>query len=240
MAAPRGLPGGARDAGEPALQAALREAAEEAAVPPESVQAETGWTDDHGGWAYTTVIASVVGNLRPRPVGGESVVVRWVADDEVGRLPLHPGFAGSWPMLREIGPAPNLLVDAANTIGSRPDGWWRDRAGAVRRLRDQLAATMLGGLDLGESTNAGPIRRWPSITLVTEGAARGVEAVAGVRVVPAAGSGDDMLVALAGQLRPEPRPVVVVTADRELRRRVEALGARVLGPASLIRQLSPD
>ena len=124
-------------------------------------------------------------------------------------------------MLREIGPAPHLLVDAANTIGSRPDGWWRDRPGAVRRLRDQLAAAMIDGLDLGETANAGPIRRWPNVTLVTEGAARGVEAVTGVRVVPAAGSGDDLLVALARDQRAEPRPVVVVTADRELRRRVK-------------------
>ncbi|MGB7447512.1 MAG: hypothetical protein WA892_00115 [Ornithinimicrobium sp.] len=34
-----------------------------------------------------------------------------------------------------------LIVDAANVIGSSPDGWWRDRAGAARRLHDQLSAT---------------------------------------------------------------------------------------------------
>jgi 8-oxo-dGTP pyrophosphatase MutT (NUDIX family) len=232
-----GLPGGAQDANESVLEAALREAAEEAAVEPESVRAEAGWTEDHGGWAYTTVIASATADLLPRPVGGESVAVRWVAVDEVDRLPLHPGFAGRWPMLRDIEPAPNLLIDAANTIGSRPDGWWRDRAGAVRRLRDQLAAALIDGLDLDEVAGGGPIRRWPDITLVTEGAARPVEAVPGVRVVAAPGSGDDQLVVLARQHRPEPRPVVVVTADRELRRRVEALGARVLGPGALLRRL---
>ena len=234
-----GLPGGAREADEPALQAALREAAEEADVDPGAVRAEAGWIDDHGRWSYTTVIASATGDAHPRPVGGESAAVRWVADDEVDRLPLHPGLAGSWPMLRQIGPAPHLLVDAANTIGSRPDGWWRDRPGAVRRLRDQLAAALIDGLDLAESTNAGPILRWPDVTLVTEGAARGVEAVPGVPVVPAAGSGDDLLVELTRQQAPGPRPVVVVTADRELRRRVQALGARVIGPAVLLRQLRP-
>ena len=235
-----GLPGGALDAAESALHGALREAAEEAAVEPEAVRAEAAWTENHGGWAYTTVIASAVGEVLPRPVGGESAAVRWVPEDEVDRLPLHPGLAGSWPMLREIGPAPNLLVDAANTIGSRPDGWWRDRAGAVRRLRDQLVAAMIGGLDLAEATDAGPIRRWPDITLVTEGAARGVEAVPDVRVVPAAGSGDDQLVALVRRQLPGPRPVVVVTADRELRRRVETLGARVIGPTVLLRQFPPS
>lgn len=234
-----GLPGGARDDGEPALHAALREAAEEAAVYPGAVRAEAGWTEDHGGWVYTTVIASAIADIRPRPAGGESAAVRWVAYDDVERLPLHPGFAGSWPMLREIGPAPELLVDAANTIGSRPDGWWRDRAGAVRRLRDQLAAAMADGLDLGETAESGPIRRWPNVTLVTEGAARGVEAVPGVRVVPAAGSGDDLLVDLAAEHRAQPRPVIVVTADRELRRRVQAVGAGVLGPTILLRQFSP-
>ncbi len=234
-----GLPGGARDASESSLEAALREAAEEAAVEPGSVRAEAGWTEDHGGWAYTTVIASAIGDLLPRPVGGESVAVRWVGVDDVDRLPLHPGLAGSWPMLREIEPAPRLLVDAANTIGSRPDGWWRDRAGAVRRLRDQLAAALIDGLDLGEVAGGSPIRRWADITLVTEGAARHVAAVPGVRVVAASGSGDDQLVALTRQQQPEPRPVVVVTADRELRRRVEIFGARVIGPAALLRQISP-
>ena len=37
-----------------------------------------------------------------------------------------------------------LVVDAANVVGSRPDGWWKDRAGAARRLHDSRAATWLG------------------------------------------------------------------------------------------------
>ena len=37
-----------------------------------------------------------------------------------------------------------LVVDVANLLGSRPDGWWRDRAGATRRLLDRLAAAGLG------------------------------------------------------------------------------------------------
>jgi hypothetical protein len=68
------------------------------------------------------------------------------------------------------------------------------------------------------------------IVLVVEGAARGVEPVPGVRVESAPGSGDDHMVAGAGD-----RPVLVVTADRELRRGVTDLGADVAGPRSVPR-----
>ena len=34
-----------------------------------------------------------------------------------------------------------LLVDVANTVGARPDGWWRDRAGATARLLPATART---------------------------------------------------------------------------------------------------
>ncbi|GAA3071443.1 hypothetical protein GCM10020254_14050 [Streptomyces goshikiensis] len=64
-----------------------------------------------------------------------------------------------------------LIVDAANVVGSVPDGWWRDRRGAAERLRDLLAER-----DAGEE-----------IVLVVEGAARGVESVPRVRVDPAPG-----------------------------------------------------
>ncbi|TDC70074.1 hypothetical protein E1193_30120, partial [Micromonospora sp. KC606] len=41
---------------------------------------------------------------------------------------------------------PLLIVDGANVVGSRPDGWWRDRAGAAARLRDALAPLAAQGL----------------------------------------------------------------------------------------------
>ncbi|MEU2597262.1 NTP pyrophosphohydrolase [Streptomyces hirsutus] len=113
-----------------------------------------------------------------------------------------------------------VIVDAANVVGSVPDGWWRDRRGAAERLRDRLAERGLPG-------RTGPAE----IVLVVEGAARGVEPVPGVRVESAPGSGDDHMVGLvagAGE-----RPVLVVTADRELRRRVTALGATVAGPRTV-------
>ncbi|MCX4680571.1 NTP pyrophosphohydrolase [Streptomyces sp. NBC_01433] len=121
-----------------------------------------------------------------------------------------------------------VIVDAANVVGSVPDGWWRDRRGAAERLRDSLvpyAGTGLPG-------HPGPVE----LVLVVEGAARGAEAVPGVRVETADGSGDDRiteLVAAAGS-----RPCVVVTADRGLRQRVEAYGARCVGPRT-VRPLPP-
>jgi ADP-ribose pyrophosphatase YjhB (NUDIX family) len=232
-----GIPGGARDTHESPVQAAFREAAEETSVDPASVRAEASVVDDHGGWSYTTVVASTATAIDPRPVGPESVAVRWTSPSQADELALHPGFAGTWPLLRTVPPAPVLLVDAANVIGSRPDGWWRDRAAAVRRLRDALAAASPTGLTLGAVAGLPPSGHvwssFPEIVLVTEGAARGVPGVPGVEVVAAAGSGDDALVEIAAARRSGSRRVVAVTADRELRRRLEAMDARILGPRSL-------
>ncbi|MET9155879.1 NTP pyrophosphohydrolase [Streptomyces griseoflavus] len=115
-----------------------------------------------------------------------------------------------------------VIVDAANVVGSVPDGWWRDRRGAAERLRDRLAAD-------GLPDRPGPVE----LVLVVEGAARGVEPVPGVRVESAPGSGDDHMVELVAGAGD--RPVLVVTADRELRRRVISLGAEVTGPRSVPR-----
>jgi hypothetical protein len=119
-----------------------------------------------------------------------------------------------------------LVVDAANVLGSKPDGWWRDRAGATARLRDGLVGVNAAGLaDL-----PGPVE----VVLVVEGRARDVPGVDGVRVVSAPGSGDDTIVALVAAEGVN-RQVVVVTADRGLRERVTALGAQVRGPSAVPR-----
>lgn len=120
---------------------------------------------------------------------------------------------------------PLLVVDAANVVGSVPDGWWRDRAGAAARLRDDLVAVAEHGLP----TLPGPLE----VVLVVEGKARHVESVPGVRVVSAPGSGDDAIVDVV-RANPD-RPCTVVTADRALRDRVAALGADVLGPRAVRR-----
>ncbi|MFD9098639.1 NTP pyrophosphohydrolase [Streptomyces collinus] len=114
-----------------------------------------------------------------------------------------------------------VIVDGANVVGSRPDGWWRDRKGAAERLRDRLATEGLPG-------RAGPVE----IVLVVEGAARGVTSVPGVRVEEASGSGDDRIVELTAENAHRTR--LVITADRELRRRVTDLGADVTGPRAVL------
>jgi len=118
-----------------------------------------------------------------------------------------------------------LVVDAANVIGSRPTGWWRDRAGAARRFTDDVRASVREG------------RLRAGVVLVVEGGARaGVEEGDrdGVQVVHAPRAGDDTIVALAT----EHRDAVVVTADRALADRVRAVGAEVYGPRWLLALLA--
>ena len=117
------------------------------------------------------------------------------------------------------------MVDGNNVIGARPDGWWRDRAGAARRLHEALLVA-----DLPHDV----------IVLVLEGGAKGgVRAGrdAHVRTVHAPRSGDDAIVAqsLAGVEAGD--RVTVVTADRFLQARVEAVGASALGPTWLLDRL---
>jgi ADP-ribose pyrophosphatase YjhB (NUDIX family) len=234
-----GVLGGARDSEETPEHAALREAYEEGGVHPAVVRPTARFVDDHGGWSYSTVVARPTGEVTARPTGGESIDVRWVPLDEVADLPLHPGFAASWPAVRRCLHRLVLLVDAANVVGSVPDGWWRDRAGATARLRDRLAA-----LGDGIPADAVPTRqppapeatRWfPETLLVVEGAARAVADAAGpaaVATVSAPGSGDDATVALVRQRRaaaPDDQ-LLVITADRELRARCRQEGAQVAGP----------
>lgn len=129
------------------------------------------------------------------------------------------------------GPVPLVVVDGANVVGSVPDGWWRDRKGAAARLRDALVPYAAAGLPAGSGApqwaTAGPVE----LVLVTEGAARGVPSVPGVRVAEAAGSGDDLIAALAAEAAG--RRCLVVTADRGLRARVESAGAVCAGPRTV-------
>ena len=147
-----------------------------------------------------------------------------------------------------------IVVDAANVIGSRPDGWWRDRAGAARRLLTSLAE-----YQKHPDTHA-------TITVILEGAARAAakpptantppdqisadEQLADQKatdqpygelgIVLASGSGDDTIVDVvrAAADDHQGRPITVVTADRGLRSRVEALGATTTGPRWLLDRLN--
>jgi 8-oxo-dGTP diphosphatase len=137
-----------------------------------------------------------------------------------------------------------VVVDVANVMGARADGWWRDRAGAALRLCREVIA-------LARRTREGdgpvPARRW---VLVLEGRAQtaaqaaetaAVEAGGGeaglVRIVSAAGSGDDAIVGVVAEVVAGGENCLVVTADRELRQRCEERGAAVAGPAWLVRLL---
>ena len=120
-----------------------------------------------------------------------------------------------------------LIVDGANVVGSRPDGWWRDRAGAARRLQERLVTAALP---------------YDQVVLVLEGAAKrgnpaGQEGP--LRTVHAAGSGDETIVETVNAQVDvgDGRGVTVVTADRVLRDRIEAAGARSVGPSWLLEQL---
>jgi 8-oxo-dGTP diphosphatase len=164
--------------------------------------------------------------------------------------------------------AVTIVVDVANVMGSRPDGWWRDRAGAAVRLHAELVRLAASGRAVppGETDP-------PDFVMVLEGAAKA--AVGRLPAAPPPGSppgevrpagqaapgdaapGD----AAPGEARPgEVRVVlapgsgddtivavvrelaghrVVVTADRELRERCVAAGATTLRPGWLLGLLHP-
>lgn len=132
-----------------------------------------------------------------------------------------------------------LVVDAANVVGARPDGWWRDRPGSAARLHERLEGAVTSGVLVAP------------VVIVLEGAARrGVDATelpssaTTVCVVHARGSGDDTIVEIVSEIVSEiidpTAHVTVVTADRDLRRRVDALGAEVIGPRWLLDQLDDE
>ncbi len=122
-----------------------------------------------------------------------------------------------------------LVVDIANTMGSRPDGWWRDRPAAAARLMAELAPR------LGEvvTTPDGVRLRVARVLAVLEGRARDVEAPEGVEAVRASADGDDAVAAVAADLAARSELVLVVTADRGLRARLPA-AALVAGPRWLL------
>jgi hypothetical protein len=142
----------------------------------------------------------------------------------------------------------HVVVDAANVVGARPDGWWRDRPGAARRLAGRIVAVLVGRpedlvewLDgeaptSVETAGSDPSAAAVQVHLVLEGAASDVEDLPThplLDVVHAPADGDATIVALVGELAGADDRVLVVTADRALRDRVRAAGAEVAGPGTL-------
>lgn len=205
------IPGGARDSHESVVAGALREAQEETALDPGPVQVMGVHRVQHDDWRYDTVLAQA----GQRPVvseHAESVELDWVALEDVDRRPLHPGFASSLPDL--LLPTLALVIDAANVVGSTPDGWWHDRVGATERLLDQI-----GRLPGSVVEYQGRRMLLSHLEVVVEGRAAQVPDLpldSLVRLVRAPGHGDD---AIADRARSVSG--VVVTSDRGLRLRVE-------------------
>ncbi|MEX0664124.1 MAG: NYN domain-containing protein [Acidimicrobiia bacterium] len=123
----------------------------------------------------------------------------------------------------------HLVVDGMNVIGSRPDGWWRDRDGAVRRLVVKLQALALEGADTITVVLDG--RPLPDLP---EGVHDQVEVVYARR--KGRDAADDRIVELVSAL-PSTAGVSVITSDRALAEQVKALGAQVSGAGSLLRRL---
>jgi 8-oxo-dGTP diphosphatase len=108
-----GIPGGARDSHETTAEGALREAAEETGIRADAVQVSGELVDDHGSWSYTTVLAELLVPVRLIRQE-ESAELRWVPVARVTELVLHPGFAGTWPVLRE-------RLGGVSSLGDTPD-----------------------------------------------------------------------------------------------------------------------
>jgi predicted RNA-binding protein with PIN domain len=118
------------------------------------------------------------------------------------------------------------IVDGNNVMGSRPDGWWRDRRAAQRRLVERLETFA-------------DVRDEP-VTVIFDG--RPHDAGGGNRVAVsfARRSGrdgaDDDIAALVAR-HPDPGSLTVVTSDAALVERVRAAGGEVVGAGAFLREL---
>ncbi|WP_445152472.1 NYN domain-containing protein [Baekduia sp. Peel2402] len=121
------------------------------------------------------------------------------------------------------------LVDGMNVIGSRPDGWWRDRAGAMARLAADLDAWAAARPD-------------DTVAVVFDGRERDVGALAHVDVgwAPGGRNAADDVIAERVEDDADPGSLTVVTSDRELAARVRARGASVEGARAFRARLYPD
>lgn len=120
--------------------------------------------------------------------------------------------------------AERLLVDGMNVLGSRPDGWWRDRPGAMERLTRRLQELA--------------VREGIELTVVFDGrehvrvsaAAEGI----GVRFAPGGPHAADREIVRIIRADPDPGSIVAVSSDRRLRASVKAAGARSVGAGDLL------
>jgi 8-oxo-dGTP pyrophosphatase MutT (NUDIX family) len=99
-----GTPGGALHSGEAAHVGALREVQEELGLLPDDVVLGARSVDDHGGWSYTTVLATPARSIEPGDLrlNGESEGAAWIPLADLDGVPLHPGLAASLDRLRPL------------------------------------------------------------------------------------------------------------------------------------------
>lgn len=225
-----GVPGGALTDDETAVDGALREAIEEAGLVPASVRVRAERVLQHPDWSYTTVLAEAVADWEPTITDPESHELRWIDLADLDDYPLLTAFAEALPELRTMLRRLVIVVDAANVVGSVPDGWWRDRYAATISLRDHLRVLAHTGLP-AEALDLPGGTWYPDIIVITEGEARDVPAIDGVTMVSAPTSGDDAIVETVAQHSQVADTVLrVATADRELIERVAELGAAAISP----------
>jgi 8-oxo-dGTP diphosphatase len=204
------IPGGARDSHETVVSAALREAHEETALDPGQVTVTGVHRLQHPDWRYDTVLATAATRL-PVVEQAESVRLQWTAVTDLGDVDLHPGLREALPTL--LLPPLRLVVDAANVVGSTPDGWWRDRPAATQRLIQRLQDVV--GRPIAWEGRQHLVTH---LEVVVQGAARavsdpGLDSL--IHLVRAQGHGDDTIVERARSVSG-----VVVSSDRGLRARV--------------------
>jgi predicted RNA-binding protein with PIN domain len=124
---------------------------------------------------------------------------------------------------------PTLVVDAMNVIGSRPNGWWRDRGRAIRRFVESLQLLAAADeLALIVVIDGRPLPDLP------EGDHGSVQVLYASRRGPNAA--DDRIIELI-QASPNPTSLEVVTSDRALSQRSRDLAATVSKPTSLLEKL---
>lgn len=246
------LPGGAMDSDETPAEAALREADEECMLDSKLVVPRGMYSDEHGGWAYHTVLAQAAERLRVCSDAYESDEAVWLSAGEVDQLDLHPGFAASWPVLREAMAPVTVFVDGTGITGTQPGSG--NPADAGRRLHARLTDLARSGMALLPDGAAAPVlARWyPDYVLVlgdaaaaaaSSAAARPREATrasgtswgepptvrtAQIRIVAVTDGAQagDVIADLAGST---PGRRVVVSDHRTVRDRGTAAGAAVTG-----------
>ena len=211
------LPGGAMDSDETPAEAALREADEECMLDPKLVVPRGMYSEEHGGWAYHTILAQAAAPFRVYSDAYESDEVEWLPAGQVDRRDLHPGFAASWPVLRAALLPLTVVVDGAGIVTARPgpDGT-AEPADAARQLRARLTDLTRVGIAALPDGLAGPaLARWyPDYVLVLDGAAGAAAAdlapadEAGRAVGTARFSWNEPLVVRAAEVR------IVAVADR--------------------------